>query len=511
MKQTNGDVAFMSSQTKPAGTADISRREFLQSSSTVAGAAIASSVLPRAMAQGTDKKRPNIVFFYTEGQRADALSLAGNPILKTPHQDRIGREGVYFKNSFCTNALCAPARAVTLTGINSHTSGALDNNTKEPLPADIPIFTDLLHEAGYDVALLGKAHVRNGVRERYWDYYFAFNGAVTSYFSPRVFEGRKGEMGEEKTFRGTYRADFPDNPALGWSGAYADDLFTDRALSWLKEKRDRPFCLLLWLQAPHAPFYRARRHLDLYNGITITKPASFDDDLKGYPGKPRCFADAQNKIGTSERDCVRSLEELVKDYYAGLTAVDENIGKVMSYLEASKQLDDTAILHSSDHGFFLGEWGCFDKRFMHEPSIRTPTMIRYPKLFSAGTEVNEMVLNLDFAPTLLELAGVAVPEAMQGKSMVKLAQGKESQWRKDWLYEYFEYPGAEQVHPHRGVRTTRYKYIHYYLKPEEYELYDLHADPDERNNLINDPQYAAVRKQLADRLEQLRQETGDRT
>lgn len=500
----------MSNQFEACGTVDISRREFLQNGSAAAGAAIASSVLPQAVAQGAKGKRPNMVFFYTEGQRSDALSLAGNPILKTPHQDRIGREGVYFNNSFCTNALCAPARAVTLTGLYSHTSGALDNKTQEPFPANIPIFTDLLHEAGYDVAMVGKAHAPNGVRERYWDYYFAFNAPATDYYAPHAFEGRKGVMGVEKIYRGTFRDDFPDNPAMDWTGVYADDLFTDRALGWLKEERDRPFCLLLWLQTPHAPFYRPRRYLDLYDGVSIPKPATFDDDLKGYPGKPRCFADAQNKIGTIQNgDCPRSLEELVKDYYAGLVAVDDNIGRVMSYLESSGQLDDTVVLHSSDHGFFLGEWRCYDKRFMHEPSLRVPAMIRYPRLFRAGTKVDEMILNIDFAPTLLELAGATIPEAMQGKSLVKLAQGNESQWRKDWLYEYFEYPGAEQVRPHRGVRTTRYKYIHYFVAPEEFELYDLQADPGERRNLIGNPQYTQLRKQLAARLEELRKETGD--
>jgi len=169
------------------------------------------------------------------------------------------------------------------------------------------------------------------------------------------------------------------------------------------------------------------------------------------------------------------------------------------------------VLHSSDHGYFLGEWRCFDKRLMHEPSLRTPAMIRYPQLFGAGVKVDEMVLNIDFAPTLLELGGAAIPDAMQGKSLVKLAQRKENQWRQDWLYEYFEYPGAQQVRPHRGVRTTRHKYIHYYLPPQEFELYDLQADPGEKNNLIGNPQYAALRKQLANRLEQLRKETGDHT
>jgi arylsulfatase A-like enzyme len=489
-----------------------SRRTFLKGSAAIAGATVASSVLHPALAQERTQKRPNIVFFYTEGQRADALSFTGNTLLKTPNMDRIAREGVFFNNSFCTNALCAPARAVTLTGLYSHTSGAYDNKTASPLSADIPIFTDLLHQAGYDVAMVGKAHSPNGVRERYWDYYCAFNAPATNYYAPRFYEGRKGAMGNEKTNRGVFRNDFPDNQALDWTGEYADDFFTDRALDWLKEERDRPFCLLLWHQTPHAPFFRPRRYLDMYNGVPIPTPATFDDDKKGYPGKPRAFADAQNKIGTIQTgDCARSLEELVKDYYAGLTSVDDNIGRVMSYLESSNQLDDTVVLQSSDHGYFLGEWRCYDKRFMHEPSLRTPTMIRYPKRFQAGTKVDEMILNLDFAPTLLELADVPVPEAMQGKSLVKLAQKKETAWRKDWLYEYFEYPGAEQVRPNRGVRTTRYKYIHYYLDPQEYELYDLENDPGELNNLSGNPAHADIQRQLAARLEALRQETGDKT
>lgn len=491
---------------------ELSRRAFLQAGAVAAGSAVVSSAFAEELGHSAAKKRPNIVFFYNEGQRADALGLAGNTLARTPNMDRVGREGVYFNNSFCTNALCAPARGVALTGLYSHASGALDNNTRSPLPSAIPIFTDLLHDAGYDVAMVGKAHVGNGVRERYWDYYCAFNAPATNYYAPRYFEERKGAMSEEKVYHGKIRNDFPDNPSLDWEGVYADDFFTDRALEWLKEERERPFCLLLWQQAPHAPYYRPRRYLDLYNGVPIPKPATFDDDLSGYAGKPRCFADAVNKIGTMETgDSVRSLEELVKNYYSGLAAVDDNIGRVMNFLETSGQLDDTVILVSSDHGYFLGEWRCFDKRFMHEPSLRTPTMIRYPREFRAGTKVDEMILNLDFAPTLLELAGVPIPASMQGRSLVNLSQRTEKQWRSDWLYEYFDYPGAEQVRPHRGVRTTRYKYIHYFLAPEEHELYDLQVDPEERNNLFGKPAYGDVQRNLAARLEELRRETEDHT
>jgi arylsulfatase A-like enzyme len=206
-----------------------------------------------------------------------------------------------------------------------------------------------------------------------------------------------------------------------YAGKYADDLVTDRAIEWMKQERDKPFCLLLWFTAPHAPFYRARRHLDLYNGVPIPKPDTFDDDLKGYPGKPRAFA----------------------------------------------------------------------------------------KEFQPGRTVDEMVLNLDIGPTLLELAGVPVPANMQGQSMVKLAKGKADNWRKDWLYEYYEYPASQKVRPHRGVRTERYKLIHYYMTPEEFELYDLQSDPGEKQNLYGKPEHAALTQQLKNRIAELRKETGD--
>jgi arylsulfatase A-like enzyme len=460
----------------------------------LAGAALASSVPGSAMAEPR-AKRPNLLFIYTEGQRADAQSIAGNALLKTPNQDRIASEGARFTNSFCVNSLCAPARATTLTGLYSKTTGARTNPNRhpnQPLPADIPIFTDLLHNAGYEVAIVGKVHVQNGVRERYWDYYFGFNAAVTNYYFPTFREGRKGVIGKPVTYK----------------NKYADDLVTDKALAWLNEKHEKPICLLVWYQTPHAPFYRPRRLLDLYNGVSIPVPETFDDDLKGYPGKPRAFANAHNKIGTQSdlTDDARSLEELVKDYNAGLVAVDQNIGRLLQHFEKAGDLDDTAIFFTSDHGYFLGEWRLFDKRLMHEPSIRVPMAIRYPKKIKAGTVRNEMVLNTDIAPTLLDIAGVPAPRQMQGKSLLPLAQGESvPQWRKEWLYEYFEYPGWENVRPNRGIRTEQYKLIHYYLEPQEFEMYDLAADPGERNNLYENPQHAALQAQLFQRMQRLRE------
>jgi len=467
------------------------RRNFLQGSLAVAGTALVSSVAaPTALAEAKHK-RPNLVFFFGEGQRADALSIAGNPILKTPHHDRIGREGMRFRNAFCTNALCAPARAVALTGMYSSSTGALSNQSMDvPLPSDIPLFTDILRQAGYEVAIVGKVHVQNGVEDRYWDYYFGHNDPSNDYVNPYFKEGRKGKVGPQKRYR----------------NVYPDDLTVDRALAWLEEDRgDKPFCLLVWFVAPHEPFFRPRRHLDLYSGTTIPKPATFDEDLKGYPGKPKCFVAAENKLGTTiTHPACGSLDGVAKNYYAGLVAVDENIGRIVSYLEKKNILEDTAIVQGSDHGYFLGEHRLFDKRLMHEPSIRVPLMIRYPRRIPAGIVRDEMVLDTDLAPTFLDLAGIPAPAHMQGKSVLPLAKTSDPSFRKEWYYEYFEWPNPEAVRPCRGIRTERYKLIHYVMEPQEYEIYDLHKDPDETKNLYGVADYASLQKDLLDRLEVLR-------
>src|SRR5690242_4306053 len=352
----------------------VSRREFLKRSAGVVGGLTLGDAMVAQRGAAAHAPRPNFVFVMTNGHRPDALSLAGNPIVKTPNFDRIGREGIQFRESFVINGLCLPSRATALTGLYSHTTGCLDNGEREIAP-QIPMFTDLLRAAGYEVALFGKAHVKD-LGKRYWDYYFGFPHPATDYFWPQIEQGAGGTV----------------NPAQTFSG-YVDDVVTDHALKWVEQRREKPFCLLLWFQSPHAPFFRARRHLDLYDGIPIPKPATFDDDLKGYPGKPRAFADADNKIGTyaihtqTRMNSARSLEEVTKDYYAGIVLADENMGKTFETLTAMGVLDDTVVLFTADHGFFLGEWRMYDKRFMHEPSIRVPLFIRYPRLIKPGTVV----------------------------------------------------------------------------------------------------------------------------
>jgi arylsulfatase A-like enzyme len=478
--------------TNPSST---TRREFLQDAMAIAGVAAASSLVGtatmEAAAQTTGTKRPNLVFFLGEGHRADALSLEKHPFLKTPNHDRIGAEGGRFENAFCTNALCAPARAALMTGQYSRTTGALSNKLIHvPLDPQIPLFTDLLHQAGYDVAIVGKTHIRNGAEERYWDYYFGHNAATNDYVNPFFKEGRKGVIGEEKRYQ----------------NVWPDDLATDRALSWLQEDRgDRPFCLLVWWVSPHEPFFRPRRKFDRFDdGTRIPKPSTFDDDLKGWPGKPKSFVDAGNKIGTTtEHLAAGSLEGMAKDYYAGLEGVDDNVGRIMHYLESKNILNDTAIIHGSDHGYFLGEWRLFDKRLMHEPSIRVPLLIRYPKRIPAGSISKDMVLDIDIAPTVLDLAGISPPEAMQGKSILPLLKDRSASARKEWFYEYFEWPNPEKVAPHKGIRTETHKLIVYTQNDQEHELYDLKADPMETQNLWGRPESSTVQQDLLDRMTEL--------
>jgi len=468
------------------------RRRFLKNVSTVAGAtAINAQFLREALSSTAIGQRPNLVFFLGEGVRWDQSSLAGNKLLRTPNIDRIGREGVVFRNAFVVNALCLPSRATILSGMYSHTTGAVDNQHSK-VPDSFPLVSDLIREAGYEVAFIGKSHVEGALMDRYWDYYFGFRGQA-DYLNPVIVEGVKGKFAEPHKYN-----------------EYVDDLLTKRAVVWLQQSHEKPFCLFLWFYAPHAPFDRPLRMVNDFNGVPIPKPASFDEYLAGYPGKPKGVVDALNKIGSQfvPSDQPRSLEELVKNHYCGVQSNDEDIGQIFAVLEKKGILDETAVLWSSDHGFFLGEHRFYDKRLMYEPSIRVPLMMRYPRRIRAGTTSDTMVLDLDIPPTLLDLAKVAVPPAFQGKSLMLLIEGTSIEWRSDWLYEYYEYPAYENIPPCRGIRTERYKYIEYFTQ-NAYELYDLETDPDEMHNLYGDPKYAELTNRLRKRLEELRRETND--
>ncbi len=484
------------------------RRSALKLNAATLGAAAAAPLLTANQAgnfpAGNSKaRRPNFVIFMTDGQRPDEFSYAAqhgepgfawdqckiNPILQTPNMDRIAREGVWFSNAFVTNALCAPGRASVLTGMYSRANGVIDNKDR-PITPGMPIFSDLLRDAGYEVAFCGKSHIRNGLRDRYWDYYFGYLGQA-SYFDCPIAEGLNGHVGKDQIYHD-----------------WVDDVVTKAAVDWLDGSHAKPFCLFLWFYSPHAENIRPRRYLDLYSGDNIPKPATFDDDLKRYPGKPKAFVNATNKIGRDE--WCATLEALVKGHYALTKGADDNVGRVIHTLERNGILDETVLMHTADHGFFLGEWRLMDKRLMHEPSIRIPLNIRYPRVIKPGTFNQSMVLNIDIAPTVLELAGIKPPAHMHGRSLVPLIQGNDSGWRHDWLYSYYEYPGPNMVAKNHGVRTERYKLIEYYDEiPKEYELYDLQTDPQELRNLFGDPKYQDITAGLMHRLNELRAQLGE--
>ncbi|GIW80612.1 MAG: acetylglucosamine-6-sulfatase [Gemmatales bacterium] len=436
---------------------------------------------------------PSFVIFLTDDQRWDALSCAGNKILQTPHIDKIAREGLLFKNAFVTTSLSAPSRVTILTGQYSHTHGVKENQNVK-LPAATLLLPEFLKEKkGYEVAFCGKSKLGPDLAKRKWDYFFAYDS--DDYLNPTIFAS--------------------DGKPQSLSG-YVDDIVTQHAIEWLKKKRDKPFCLFLWFNAPHRPWIRARRHHDLFANVPITKPATYDDDQKNYPGKPKAFTNAKNRVG--EFADVRSLD-FIRDYYATLVAVDENVGKVYAVLQAMNKLDNTVIIFTSDNGYFLGEWRMFGNSFMHEPSIRVPLVIRYPKAIPKPGTRDSAALNVDIAPTVLQLAEIPIPKEIQGLSLVPLFAPDAAavkDWRKEgWLYEYFENPGPQNVRKHRGIRTPKsplggpFKFIHYFEAPEEFELYDLEKDPLERNNLYGNPMYQKVVDHMKLTMEKLRTQTGD--
>jgi arylsulfatase A-like enzyme len=429
-------------------------------------------------------QRPNFIIMMTDDQRADALSCAGNTILKTPNIDRLAAEGMRFKNMFVTNALCAPSRATLMTGLYSHAHTVIDNKENQRrVPQEIPLLSDQLRAAGYEVAFCGKSHQAGAFRDRTWDYYFGYRGQG-QYLNPLIAEGTNTK----------------DERRQG----YMDDLVTDKAVAWLRQKREKPYCLFLFFKAPHRSWVRAPRHKDLFDDVTVPKPALWDADRNA---KPRAFADAQNLIGAF--DDVKDYQKFIKDYYATIAAVDDNVGKVLEALDELKQADNTLVMYTSDNGFFTGEWQAFDKRLMHEPSIRVPLLVRYPKLIKPGSTSEKMVINVDIAPTVLAAAGVKSSHPQHGLSVLPLLKGEQVDWRKDWLYAYYEFPGPHSVRKNRGIRTEQHKLIHYFEGPEEWELYDLVKDPQELVNLHGKPEHAALTERLKSRLEELRREVGE--
>ncbi|MFB3827216.1 MAG: sulfatase [Bryobacteraceae bacterium] len=396
-------------------------------------------------------RRPNFVFILLDDQRWDALGCMGHPFLKTPNIDRIAREGVIFRNFFVTTPLCSPSRASYLTGQYVHTHGVRDNTDHAELSHRLVTWPRLLHDNGYETAYVGKWHMgRDDSPRPGFDRWVSFQGQG-QYVDPLLnIDGRRVE-----------------------SPGYVTDLLSGHAAEFLRRKRSKPFALYLAHKAVHGPFTPAERYKDLYS----TEP---------LPRRPNVTGKVSEQLVRNQLRCIQS--------------VDDGVGQVLKALEETGQLDDTVIVYTSDNGYFWGEHGLGDKRWSYEESIRDPFLVRYPKLIKARSTVEADALNIDVAPTMLELAGVRAPAAMEGRSLVPLLAGKQVAWRNGFLIEYFAEKQFPKTPTWRGIREARWKYTHYPEVPEKDELYDLQSDPYEMHNLVVDPAAKPQLERLRERL-----------
>ncbi len=486
----------------------MNRREMLTTLGiSVAGLSLGKSpgFRSRAQSRSLPNAAPNIIFIMTDDQQQRAMSAYGNPILKTPNLDRIGAKGIRFTEMFVINSLCAPSRASFLTGLYSHTHGVTTNGATTSIFRDQPglkdeqeTFVHLLRRAGYHTALVGKWHLRS--LPTGFDHWIVLPGGGGPYIDPEMITN-----GTRVKFRG-----------------HSDDVVGDQALTFLQQRpQDRPFCLLFNFKSPHRNWVPATRFEKAFENIEIPIPRSFGDTFEGRPQALRktemavsVMPDFRNRgvaetLPPEERKR-RNFQQLAKNYYRTILSVDENVGRVLDYLDKNNLAKDTLVIFSSDNGFFLGEHGLFDKRLMYEPSIRVPLLVRLPSRFKSGrVDSKHIILNIDVAPTILEIAGAPVPASMQGRSFLPVLEGRDIAWRDAFLYEYYEYPAEHCAQKNRGIRTDRWKLIHFWEQPEEWELYDLQSDPDEMKNLYGQSDQEDLVRELRARLDALRRETHD--
>jgi arylsulfatase A-like enzyme len=479
-----------------------------------------------------DRGPPNILFIFSDDHACQAISAYGSRINRTPNIDRIAREGMIFRNSFCSNAICAPSRAVILTGKFSHINGKIDNRA-DPFDTSQPTFNKALQAAGYQTAIIGKWHLRNDPEG--FDYWRVLPGQG-HYYNP-----------DFRTPDGTERIE-----------GYVTDIITDLSLQWLESGRDptRPFLLMCQHKAPHRNWMPGPDHLHSYQDQEIPEPETLLDDYEGRatpasnqemsirdhffpaydlkitPPSPEDESDTNLWAGSYSRmtpqqrerwdaaygprnaafsesnlqgeDLVRYYyQRYIKDYLRCIASVDDNVGRVLDYLDRSGLTDNTLVIYSSDQGFFLGEHGWYDKRWMYEESLRMPFVAKWPGHIPPGLKVDEMIQNIDYAPTFLEAARVSIPEDIQGRSLLPLMEGRHrGEWRRSIYYHYYEFPAVHMVAKHYGVRTERYKLIHFY-ETDEWECFDLVEDPMELQSLYGNPDYQQIVEELKEELARL--------
>lgn len=521
-----------------------------------------SSLTPFILSSCTDSgekseghPHPNIVFIMCDDHSYQTISAYDNRFINTPNIDRIGAEGVRFTNSFVANSLSGPSRACLLTGKHSHKNG-FTNNEHGIFDGSQQTVQQLLREAGYTTAMIGKWHLVS--EPTGFDYWNILTGQG-DYYNPVFIEN-----GEQSVHPG-----------------YCTNITTDLALEWLENGRDRskPFCLFLHHKAPHRSWMPDLCDLDLYEDVTYPLPGNFYDDYDGRAAAANQemsiikdmnviydlkMADRENEIHTPEnldlefygrglylqpedgsfrpgrmtsvqqavwdahylpiierfkRDSLSGnalyewkYQSYMKDYCRVIHSVDRNVGRVYDYLKERGMLENTIIIYTSDQGFFMGEHGYFDKRFMYEESFRTPLLVRPADCMESalrGEDAGGFVQNIDHAPTFLELAGAAIPDDIQGESWLPLLRGKNRGWRKSLYYHYYEYPAEHSVRRHYGVRTQRYSLMHFYNDLDEWELFDLKADPEQMHNIFGQPGTARVTKKLRRELERLQRRYDD--
>ena len=435
--------------------------------------------------------RPNILVILTDDQRWDAMGCAGNRVVQTPNMDRLAREGVRFANVFVTTSLCSPSRASLLSGRYARQHGVRNNFTE--YPNALPGYPTRLHEAGYETAYVGKWHMGedNDDRRPGFDHWFSHRG------QGNYFDNEFNDDGVRRKVPGYYTT-----------------AVTEHALEWLARPRSKPFLLVLGHKAPHGgPIQPEPRFEHALDAIPIARPPNADDH--SGPGKPSWLRESLPTWHGLEGPLYgqKSYDRFVRAYLATLLSVDESIGRLLSALEGSGQLDRTVVIFTSDNGFVLGEHGRVDKRTMYEESIRIPLLVRHPAIARPGLVVSNVVLSLDLAPSIVEIAGARPLPGIEGRSWVPLAQGRKPRWRDAFLYEYNYEPQFPYTPNVRGIRTAEWKLIRYPHgdgSPDRFtgELYHLATDPHEQRNLWQDPAHAAQRRHLERDLRRLSRRIG---
>jgi arylsulfatase A-like enzyme len=472
-------------------------RPLIASLAAVLWTAAAHAQPPAApSAAQTPAARPNIVFIMTDDHAAHAISAYGSRINTTPHLDRLAKEGALFTSVFATNSICTPSRATILTGQYSHLNGVTMFNRFDSNRMTV---ARLLQQAGYHTGMIGKWHL--GSDPVGFDRWEIFPGQG-DYVDPVLYTATS----ERK-----------------YTGRYATDVVTDLALEFLEKRpADKPFFLMLHHKAPHRPWTPNAEHGAQFSTKTFPEPATMWDDYKGrtdalHENKQRVANDLtpqdlkqEPPAGLAGDALTRwKYQRYMQDYLATVQSVDDNVGRVIDALDKAGLGRNTIVIYTSDQGFFLGDHGLFDKRFMYEESIRMPFLVRWPAAIKAGTRIDAIGLNVDFAPTFLDAAGAPPSAEMQGRSLVPVLRGRTPRdWRSSMYYRYYHDPGHHNTRAHYGVRTKTHKLI-YFWKKDQWELYDLENDPQEMRNLYGQPAQAALTARLKTELARLKREAKD--